>query len=161
MHCRVYGGWAVLRDPGGRVHEYFAVVWSEWDAPHLGIQPGECKHQTFFEFLTLLLTLLVWGSWCIDESMAILGDNVGALQSALSLSGRGTLLAVSRELSWRKARHRWLFDVGHLPSEFNVVADALSRMTDPMGVPWPSVALGSATMKSAPKVAEIWKAGPQ
>ena len=90
----------------------------------------------------------------------MLGDNVGALSSAISLAGRGSLLAVSRELSWRKARRNWSYEVGHLPSEFNVVADSLSRIADPAGVPWPAEALSSAEMKKCPKVADIWRAAP-
>ena len=80
----VYGGGAVLRNDEGLVVEYFSVLWTSWDAPHLGVVPGDCRHQTFFEFLTLLLALLVWGDWFVDESLAILGDNVGPLASALS-----------------------------------------------------------------------------
>ena len=157
----VYGGGGVLRHPEGYIAEYFTVVWSDLDAPHLNVMPGDCRHQTFFEALTLLLVLLIWGDHFTSESLAVLGDNVGALTTALSMAGRGSLLAVTRELSWRKARRRWCYEVGHLPSEFNVVADALSRIADPSGVPWPSEALSSATMKHCPKVADIWRAGPQ
>ena len=156
----VYGGGGVLRHPDGYVVEYFSIVWSEFDAPHLHVVPGDCRHQTFFESLTLLLVLLIWGDDFTTDALAILGDNVGALSTALSLAGRGSLLAVSRELSWRKARRKWSYEVGHLPSEHNVVADALSRVADPSGVPWPSEALSSALMKSCPKVADLWRAAP-
>ena len=156
----VYGGGAVLRNGDGLIVEYFSILWTEADAPHLGVVPGDCRHQTFFEFLTLLLALLVWGDWFVDESLAVLGDNVGALTSALSLSGRGSLLAVARELSWRRARRRWSYEVAHLPSEHNVVADALSRVADPSGVPWPALALSQAQMKNCPRVADVWKAVP-
>ena len=66
---------------------------------HLGVYPGDTKNQSFYEFLTLLLSLLVWGDNYVEQSIAILGDNVGALTSALSLKGRGSMLAVARELS--------------------------------------------------------------
>ena len=157
----VYGGGALLRDGSGCIVEYFSILWTEWDAPHLGVAPGDPKHQTFFEFLTLLLALMVWGNSFVETSVAVLGDNVGSLSAALSLKGRGNLLAVARELSWRRARHRWSFEVAHLPSEHNVVADSLSRVADPKGVPWPSVALGGALAVRCPKVAEIWKALPK
>lgn len=157
----VYGGGAVLKNNEDFVLEYICVVWSEDDAPHLGVWPGDSKHQTFFEFLTLLLALMVWGDNFVDVSVPILGDNTGALSAALSLKGRGTLMAVARELSWRKARHRWTFEVGHLPSEHNVVSDALSRAADPAGVPWPAWALGSATARKCPKISDVWKALPR
>ena len=89
------------------------------------------KHQTFWEFATLLLSLLVWGNRFVSDSVMVVGDNTGALDNALSLKGKGELIAISRELSWRQAKRGWLFSVGHLPSEFNVVADALSRQGSP------------------------------
>ena len=57
----VYGGGAVLRDPLGVVREYFATVWQGNEAEHLHVELGLPKHQTFWEFATLLLALLVWG----------------------------------------------------------------------------------------------------
>ena len=122
-----FGGGAVLRDSSGHVLEYFSIVWNEWDAEHIGVVPGLPKYQTFWEFLTLLLALMTWGDLFTDDKVMILGDNTGALSDALSLKGRGPLMSVSRELSWRSARRRWLYSVGHLPAEHNVVADALSR----------------------------------
>ena len=157
----VFGGGAILRHADGYVSEYFCVVWASEDAPHLDVQPGDTRHQTYFEFLTLLLSLMVWGDRFVDLTVPVLGDNVGALSAALSLRGRGALQAVARELSWRKARRRWAFDVGHLPSEHNSVADALSRVADPSGVPWPSWALGGATAQKCPKISKIWRALPQ
>ena len=150
----------MLKNDAGEITEYLCVVWSEDDAPHLGVVPGDTRHQTFFEFLTLFLALMVWGDGFVNESVAVLGDNVGALASALSLRGRGALLAVARELSWRQARRRWSFEVGHLPSEYNNVADALSRVADPTGKPWPSWALGAAEPRKCPKISDLWLACP-
>eukprot|EP00959_Pyramimonas_sp_CCMP1952_P209647 4386391-Pyramimonas_sp.AAC.1 len=61
--------------------------------------------------LTLLLSLLVWGTHAEEFSLTLHGDNIGALQNALSLKGHGHLLAIAREIVWRKARFRWEFDV--------------------------------------------------
>ena len=52
---------------------------------------------------------------------------------ALNLRGRASLSKITRELTWRQVRQAWLYDVGHLPSEANVVADALSRLRAPPG----------------------------
>ena len=91
----------------------------------------------------------------------MLGDNTGALQNALSLKGKGILLAVAREVSWRKAKYGWNFRVGHLPSEANVIADALSRVADPSAkAAWPHQALGYAHAVSPPKMQDIWLATP-
>ena len=140
----VYGGGAVLKNPQGQVVEYFNVIWTGEEAVHLEILPGDSKHQTFWEFATLLLSLLAWSRRFTEAPITIFGDNIGALSLALSLKGRGHLLAIARELSWRRARRRWLFDVAHLPAEHNNVADALSRVNDPAGVPWPAKAHGGA-----------------
>ena len=123
--------------------------------------PGECRHQTFWEYATLLLCLMTWGDHFIKEAVLVVGDNTASLSNALSLKGRGDLLAVSRELSWRQARRWWQFSVGHLPSEHNVVADALSRRTDPKGVPWPSLALRSAAFKAPPNLRDVWLSHPR
>ena len=58
------------------------------------------------------------------------------------------------------ARRGWVFECGHFPAEYNLVADALSRVTDPKGVPWPAVELGAAVFVQPPKVAGIWLAAP-
>ena len=156
----VYGGGAVLRDTAKRVVEYFSVIWTNEDAQHLYVVTHDPKHQSFWEFATLLLALMTWGDNFVQEPVLIAGDNTAALSGALSLKGKGELLAVARELSWRQARRGWKFSVGHLPSEFNVVADALSRTTDPKGVDWPSVALAEATFAAPPKLREVWLACP-
>ena len=156
----IYGGGAVLKDGNNIVTHYFYVVWCGDEAPHLEVHPGDPKHQTFWEFATLLLCLLTWSDWFVHSSVAILGDNIGALNLALSLKGRGHLLAISREIAWRRARRKWLFEVGHLPSENNTIADALSRVNDPTGVPWPSEALGGADFSKPPRLADVWMARP-
>ena len=91
---------------------------------------------TFWEFLTLVLSLEVWGdSYATSSILTIVGDNTGSLQDALSLKGMGALNTLAMELSWRKARHRWHFQVGHLPTEANGVADALSRLSEGYELP--------------------------
>jgi hypothetical protein len=157
----IYGGGGVLRNPDREVVEYFSIVWNGEEAKHLHVVPGDSRHQTFWEYATLLLCLMTWGDNFVKESVLVVGDNTGSLSNALSLKGKGDLLAISRELSWRQARRHWLFSVGHLPSEHNVVADALSRRTDPKGVAWPSLALRSADFRSPPNLRDVWLSRPR
>ena len=70
-----------------------------------------------------------------DSILTIVGDNTGSLQDALSLKGTGALNTLAMELSWRKARRGWHFQVGHLPSEANDIADALSRLSEGYELP--------------------------
>ena len=97
----------------------------------------------------------------MHEKVAVLGDNTAALSNSLSLKGRGIMNAVAREVSWRQSRRKWAFEVGHLPAEYNVVADALSRTADPKGCAWPSAALSSATFVTPPRLQDLWLACPQ
>ena len=155
----IYGGGAVLHDGSGTVKEFFSVVWFGDEASHLRIEPGLTKHQTFWVFSTLLLSLIVWGDRFVTDTVMVVGDNTAALTNALSLDGKGDLRHVARELSWRQARRGWSFIVGHLPSEHNLVADALSRVA--MGHEWPALALASATQVSAPRLRDLWLAAPR
>ena len=156
-----YGGGAVLKNPEGIAVEYFAVVWDGAEAIHLNVAIEDPAYQTFWEFATLFLVLMVWGDKFVEESLLILGDNTAALSNALSLKGRGCLLAVAREIAWRQARRKWCFETGHLPSEHNVIADALSRIVDPKGKAWPSLALSVAEAVQPPKLQDLWLAHPR
>ena len=156
-----WGGGAVLRR-NEQVVEYFSVKWRRSHAAHLNVVIGKSKFQTFFEFLTLLLALMVWGKEDPTKTLAVLGDNTGALQEAISLSGKGILLAVSRELSWRAVKFGWPYEVGHLPSQKNVLADWLSRLHCPEdSASFPTSALGHAVKRLPPNVSKIWAARVQ
>ena len=137
-------------------HEYFYKKWQTDAVKHLGVWTDDPKHQTFWEFLMVLLVLVRWGCHFVHEEVAILGDNTAALQSLLNLKGKGAMMAIAREVAWRRARERWAFVVGHLPSEHNVVADALSRRYGPDPVPIPSC-LHNATEVTSPSVRLVWK----
>ena len=151
------GGGAVLRY-GHVVYEYFMVEWSTSTAPALGVVPGLPKYQTFWEFFTLLLALMLWGGNFKNHQLAVVGDNTGALINALQLKGKGILAAVAREVAWRKERFGWSFAVGHVPSELNIVADALSRQHEQEPPPFPREALSEAKART-PELAGVWKAG--
>ena len=156
----IYGGGALLRAPSGAVQEYWYTVWDHDTAAAVNVVPALTKHQTFWELATLLLALVTWGARFAESSVAVLGDNTGALQTALSLKGKMPNLALARELSWRRVRGRWRYEVGHLPSEFNVTADALSRVADPMPPAWPAVDLGTASWSKPPLLQDLWRALP-
>ena len=77
-----------------------------------------------------LLCLVAWGHLFHTEVLAVVGDNTGAMQNTLDLKGRGVMLAVAREIAWRRERFGWKYKVGHIPSEYNTIPDALSRLGD-------------------------------
>ena len=151
------GGGAVVR-LGQDVYEYFALHWATASAEHLGVVPGISNFQSFWEALILVLALTVWGGKFTTESVAVLGDNTAALENSLHFKGLGTDgCGLSPELSWRVARFRWAFAVGHLPGEYNGVVDALSRLGQPHAPAYPARALRGATRVDAPDLCTFWK----
>ena len=75
----IYGGGGVLRNPDREVVEYFSIVWNGEEAKHLHVVPGDSRHQTFWEYATLLLCLMTWGDNFVKESVLVVGDNTGSL----------------------------------------------------------------------------------
>ena len=111
--------------------------------------------------MALYLVLLTWGDSFSERGFAIMGDNISSLSCAIGLKGKGALSQISREISWRKVRHRWRFSVAHVPSEQNVLADALSRTSSPDTSErrsFPQSALSGATRKTLPPCDEWWPA---
>ena len=90
------------------------------------------------------------------EGLAFLGDNTASLQLALSGRAKKEMGALARELFIRRVRGDWKFSVGHLPSEHNTVADALSRLSEPgTARQLPQVLKGCAEVR-VPTLAELW-----
>ena len=81
----------------------------------------------------LFLVLCAWASRARCHGMAVLGDNVAALQCVVSLKGRGALNSLSWEIAWRRIRRSWRYAVGHVRAEENDIVDALSRTPAPEG----------------------------
>ena len=50
----------------------------------------------------------------------------------VTLSGKGPMLLIARELAWRKAAGGWALVAAHLPKEKNHTADALTRLAAPL-----------------------------
>ena len=150
-----WGFGAVLRQ-GDFVVSYFYGNWSADEERDLGVVIGDPAHQTTFEFLALFMVLLVFGTEFSDVGLAIVGDNTASLSLALSLKGGKALGRVSREIAWRRIRCGWRYKCGHLPSELNVTADALSRMSEPAGIGQLPDQLGRAVRRGTPTLADVW-----
>ena len=140
----------------GKTVEYTRWSWKDEDVQHLGVTTGVPKHQSFWEFLTAALALTTWGRNFRKAAVALLCDNSAAMQSSISLKGKGANLHIARELAWRQAQHGWRFQVGHLPKEANTWADALSRLDAPDGVSLPAE-LRQAREVQGPLVKDFWK----
>ena len=128
--CGGAGGVLLIND---EPKEYFKVVWTPQLAKKLKVKIGDPAAQTVWEYAAALLTLIAWGSAHRVQGLHVQGDNIPALQGAVTLTGRNKLTAITKELSWRRVRYGWKYDAGHLPSEANTVADALSRLAAPAG----------------------------
>ena len=92
---------------------------------------GQPASQTYFEVLVLVLALELW---CPDSTpVTLFGDNTAALQTALTMKGRGEQLKLAQVLAVLRSARTLDVEVAHLPSEANLAADALSRQFGPMG----------------------------
>ena len=125
-----WGGGGALRR-GDQWLSYFWIAWTPEVAHILNIAIGASKHQTTWELVSLYIVLLLYATKFRDRGLAIVGDNVASLQSAISLKGRRDLSKITREIAWRRVRYGWRFAVGHIPSENNNIADCLSRLSAP------------------------------
>ena len=150
-----WGGGAVMfvnNEPA----EYCVCTWQTQDAAHLGVAIGDPAFQTFWELLTVALALCQWSRSFTTTALAILNDNVSALQSALDMKGKGPLVMVAREIAWRRANYGWAYEVAHLPSEQNALADDLSRLHAPDKASLPAQ-LSRARACDAVPVTDFWK----
>jgi len=93
---------------------------------------GDPSGQTSWEYLVLYASLVLWASQHL-EGLRILGDNLASLGGIINLRGKSVLNVITKEIAWRKVRCSWRYSAGHLPSEMNSVADALSRLAAPPG----------------------------
>ena len=100
--------------------------------------------------------MVLWGKRFQKTAVALLCDNCSAMQSAISLKGKGASLQVAREMAWRSAQQQWQYAVAHLPKEQNQSADALSRLSAPQPPALPDE-LSEAVRVQEPSVAEFWK----
>ena len=157
-----WGGGAILL-ASGIVTEYVSFAWEQELADKFDLKIGQSSGQSFWESLTVLVSLVLWLEESSEDAVAIIGDNVGALTAALQCRAKGKVNAVARELAWRTAKYRWRVLVGHLPSEANAAADALSRTKAPAGgcKPFPASVLSAARRRQPPNLLSLWKAVPE
>jgi hypothetical protein len=154
-----WGGGAVLYE-GSEPREWFSTAWTNEHAPAWKVVTGDSRHQSFWEFYTLLLSLMLLASRLRIPGLRVIGDNTGALADALTLSGKGAMMAIARDISWRQVRGQWNFVVGHLPGEHNTVAYSLSRAFDPEPAVHPRQALRGAIQTHPADPREVWKCQP-
>ena len=113
----------------------FACKWEEVDFVGRDVWVGLPASQTFFEVLALTLAVELWCGR--GQPTTILGDNTAALQEALSLKGKGAVGDLAQALAVLRCSRTLSLTVGHLPTEANVAADALSRQFDVPCAAWP------------------------
>ena len=91
------------------------------------------------------------------DGLVISSDNSGSLQLSVDMASTKQERALLRELAWRKAMGEWVFDVCHIPSENNTVADLLSMFFEtPEGQHIkPEIMKGAAVVR-VPKLRELW-----
>ena len=142
----------------GQIVKYVYGAWTEHEATLLNITIGMASGQTTWEYLALYISLSLFAAAHIGTGIVLLGDNFSSLSLALHVKGQRGLGIISREISWRRIRQGWRYACGHLPSEQNEVADALSRQNCPDKKALPPD-LASATLVSAPSVAALWTDG--
>ena len=153
-----WGGGAVWVS-GRTPQEIVTIDWTPQLCRTLGATRGDSACLTFFEALTLLIALQVWGCSGISSSWAVVGDNLGALTVAVSHRGRGDLAKVCREVALRQARFGLHLAVGHLPSRLNLWADPLSRLSAPSPAAVP-VELAGLPRRTAPELEELFLVEP-
>ena len=154
-----WGGGGILWRQGKPV-QYTHFRWSSLTLQITKTVSGDCRGQTAFEFLTLFLVAVVFGSVLQTSGALIRGDNLSALNVALNLNSTSTAMnAIAREVAWRRIVLGWQYRLRHLPAEKNDEADALSRLHAVPSRAFPSKELQGAeyVMPPAQNVG-LWKA---
>ena len=144
-----WGGGAILFHEG-RPIEYMELVWDTVICRMLSARIGKSHFQSLWEFVTLLAALIQWGHLSRHALLTVWGDNIGSLTDALKLKGKGAMLIVARELSWRQAKFGWHCVYKHLPKEQNKLADAVSRLSAVPPCPMPTSLASSSAVRRPP-----------
>ena len=130
VDASIWGGGAVLFENDAPT-AWMKITWAEEDLyAGCGVKVADSKYLCFWEFLMFFLAVERWAANGLN--LAVLGDNTGSLQNALAKKGTGASLRLAAELALRQCALGWEFTVGHLPSEHNGWADALSRLDQPV-----------------------------
>ena len=116
------------------------MQWDLKDFEGTDVRIGHSSAQTFLETFAFILAVDLWGQQ--NSPTAFLGDNLGALQEAVSMKGKGLHESLAQILAVLRCRRSLVLTVAHLYSEANTAADALSRLYAPEaeGKSWPFTA---------------------
>ena len=150
-----WGGGAVLY-AGTHPTEIMVVDWSDALCSELGAERGSSACLSFFEALMALIALYTWCGAGGHRHVALIGDNLAALTTAVSLRGKGDLGRVCREIALLQGRLGLELAVGHLPSDDNVEADALSRQSGPSPPPVPQQLRG-LPQRPMPELSDLFR----
>ena len=155
-----WGGGGFLLERGCHT-EYFATSWPQsLRIGSMKVVAGLPKFQPFWEAVVVLQALILWASGRGRQPFAVLSDCLAALAATAGQKGKGAITAVIREVAWRSARQQWNIFVGHLPSEANLVADALPRLEAPLAAAFPKE-LEQARRRTPLSVECLWFALPE
>ena len=111
-----------------------------------------------FEYLALFMVAVTFDQELSSTGALIRGDNLGALNDALSLDSTGAgMNSIARELGWRRIVRKWQYSLKHPPAQLNEEADALSRLKAVPPRTFPETALGSVTFVTPPaQDSQLW-----
>ena len=131
------GGWLSCN---GSIKAYFSDVITEDDQRILRTPSGVAEGQQTWEALAMLVGMRVWKRWwqSTKVSLAIRGDNTGALHLFAALKGRSRVMnLIARELALDLGDGAYFPEVvEHIPGIANNLADALSRVAQPSKKTW-------------------------
>ena len=126
-----WGGGAV-KYRGGQPEETLSLVWTSEDERLTGAKIGEPGSQALWECYMVLRALWCWLKLGQQGYVRIRGDAEGVLAALLRRSAKSPLLnTVVREITLLLARDFRSLETIHVWSEYNELADALSRIKDP------------------------------
>ena len=119
----------------GKPISFYADEISEEDVATLKVKIGDHRGQAILEFMALLIAVRLWRHLISVQqwTVTVRSDSMAALGAACKLrSPEARMNRVARELALDLAESKYELDfMGHLAGEANVVADALSRLTQP------------------------------
>ena len=126
-----WGGGAIKMHEGQPV-QTLSLVWSKLDEENTGGKIGDPGSQAIWECYMVLRSLWCWLKSGQQGFVRIRGDAQGVLSALLKRSAESPLLnVVVREITLVLAADFRSLETIHIWSEYNKLADALSRVKDP------------------------------
>ena len=139
--------------------KYTHFTWADTNLKVLKAKNGSSDYQTSFEYLTPFIVAVTFDSVLASTGARIRGDNLGALNDALSLRSTAPgMNSIASELGWRRIVSKCQYRLKHLPTERNDEADALSRLSAVPPRPYPEAALESGVFVNPPSQdSRLWR----